>query len=345
MRIIMKKNNKALYAALIILLTLFTYAPLAAHAAVNPPGFTVAQEFTTSVESADSTFTYILKPLKPGNPMPPGSTEEGYTFTLTGNGSKYIGPLNYALSNIYRYELYQVISAEEPNYTYDKRVFTIEMYAGAENGGAEFVILNEDGEKTSTIVFKNDFNCPSLMVDPPVKKIVNGNPDKASTFEFRLTAQNASQPMPEGSVNGVKTIYVVGSGEGEFGNWYYTDAGVYRYTVQEVNTKESGYTYDTTVYTITDTVTYKNGALELVRVVTNERNEQVTLMTYTNEYDSGPGGGHEGGKGNEGGKGGFLPRTWDEMNIPLFVTLLTLCAATATILTLYLIKKRKKNEK
>jgi sortase B len=75
-----------------------------------------------------------------------------------------------------------------------------------------------------------------------------------------------------------------------------------------VNTGETGYTYDTVTYTITDTVSEEDGQLKVSRVVTNEQNKQVTSLTFINKYSSG------------GGVTG--PKTGDDSNTDLYIILL-----------------------
>ena len=63
-----------------------------------------------------------------------------------------------------------------------------------------------------------------------------------------------------------------------------------------MNNGETGYTYDTTVYTITDNVTDVNGQLTVARTVTNAANKPVDSYDFINKYTSvrgasGPGGG------------------------------------------------------
>ena len=325
------KSIKTFCTVMVFLTMLIILAPVTAYAAANPVKIPVNQTFN---RSDDISFTYILKSLATGNPMPVGSTAEGYLFTIAGTDSVDLGPLSYSEPGLYRYELFQVIGTEQPGYTYDKQVYTIEVYVD-ENLAVGVIARNEDGDKVGKIEFENRFDAlpsdPALMVDPPVRKTVSGNPSYDSTFTFVLAAQDPSFPMPEGSINGKKTLYIVGSGEGEFGTWSYYAAGTYRYTVYEADTGISGYTYDTAVYTITDTVTEENGQLVLSRIVTNNRNESVTTMDFTNRY-SGP---------QSGGKG---PKTGDDMNITLYVTLSILGGLLAIGPALYLISNRKRKE-
>ena len=127
---------------------------------------------------------------------------------------------------------------------------------------------------------------PSLMLDPPVRKVVFGNPKRDAKFTFQLKAQNPAQPMPAGSENGVKTLTIKGSGEEEFGTWAYTEAGTYFYTVSEVNTGEEGYTYDAMVYTITDTVRVSDGRLIVDRELSKNSDQQADVFLFINRYSA-----------------------------------------------------------
>ena len=289
---ILKAGDKKLVGAIsavAILLILIAATPMAAYAEYNTLRFSVKQVFTTSWTAAGDTFTYRLKPLDPGAPLPAGSPAQGYVFTIRGNNRVTIDLVSDGRQGVYRYELYQVTETAKPGYVYDKRLYIIEVHLDA----GKITVRNERGVKVEDILFENGYSVlpsdPQLMTDPPVIKNVFGNPPYNSVFTFKLAAQEASQPMPAGSVGGVKTITVTGAGYGEFGVWSYHKAGVYYYTVYEVNSAERGYAYDTAVYTITDTVREENGRLVLARTVTNDRNKPVSTLTFINTYRAGGG--------------------------------------------------------
>jgi len=280
------KGKKAMCALAMLVMILITLAPLAAYAADNPIRITVSQVCA----NPDDTFTYILKPLDEFCPMPQGSTSEGYTFSITGTDRVEIKLSDYSQQGLYRYEMYQIIGAGMQGCTYDTCVYLIEIHVGMDLG-SEVVLLNQSGEKEMGIMFENGFDIfPSdsvLMADPPVKKIVSGNPRYNPVFEFRLVAQDISYPMPVGSIDGTKVIKITGPGEGEFGTWSYDIAGTYYYTVYEVDTGANGYIYDKTVYTITDMVREENGNLIVSRVVTNDLNKPVPDFAFINRFSEG----------------------------------------------------------
>ena len=332
-RVLKTKKRRLLCTAMMLFMALTAITSVSAYAADNPLALMVQQVFDTASATANGVFTYRLRPLEAGSPMPAGSTAEGYIFTIVGTGGADIGPLSYIQQGVYRYEIFQVPGGK-PGYTYDTRMYTIEAYVGTALG-VELIVLNADGTKAEAIVFRNSYGAlpsdPALMADPPVKKTVSGNPSRASVFAFKLVAQGPSNPMPASSVNGVKTIQIMGPGKGAFGTWSYDKPGIYCYTVSEVNAGEAGYTYDTVVYTFTDTVTEKDGRLVLSRVVTNDLNKPVTVLAFINKYSEGKDG----------------PKTGDDTDKTLYVMLFAAGSVLAFCATVYLITsgRRKRRNK
>jgi len=302
--------------AAMTVIVLLTLAPMITCAAAAPPKLTVDQVFTTSSPDADGAFTYLLTPLEPDSQTSGENGIERYTFTITGTDRAEIELPGCTRPGVFKYELSQVVSTEKQGYRYDRHVYIIEVYVYAD-ADTQVIIFNEDGTKAAGITFLNAYDPipsdPALMADTPVIKTVFGNPGYASTFTFKLEAQERSNPMPPGSADGLKTIYITGSGRNEFGAWSYDKPGTYYYTVFEVNTGEKGYRYDAAVYTITDMVRDDGGKLVLTRVVTNSSNRPVTSMIFNNYYNSGKGPTDPPGKpdpqkpGNPTNPGGVAP--------------------------------------
>ena len=182
-------KNKTVARVIAVLITALLFAAsapmLAAYAADNPLKITVKQTVVTSSDSAEVTFNYRLKPLEQDNPMPPGSTKEGYTFRVGGNSIAEIGPLRYSIPGAYRYELFQVIGTKKQGYIYDQRVYAIEAYVDKALN-VTLVVKNTNGTKAYNIEFENGYNAlpsdPKLMADPPVIKysLGDGKPDTDS---------------------------------------------------------------------------------------------------------------------------------------------------------------------
>jgi len=184
MNTIIKTQLKNVFCALIVLVAVIISAmPAYAQTEKAPVSIKVEQILSAASVPEGATFTYKLTPHDPGNPMPAESTEEGYTFTITGSGFKYIGPLDYGRQGIFRYELGKVISRDKPGYTHGARKYTIEVHVD-DSLSTGVVVLNEDGTKTDSITFAASYDAaaddPELTADPPVEKTVSGSPHGGS---------------------------------------------------------------------------------------------------------------------------------------------------------------------
>jgi len=320
-RILRRKRVLAVGVTLACLMALLIPTALA-----TQPGeitLTVKQAFSNPGIS-DDTFHYKLAPKLASNPMPAGSGADGYTFSITGTNDAQLGPILFNEPGVYAYEI-SCITASRPGYTCAHETYRLEIFV-ERSLAFTVVIYKEDGSKVSDIKYEHTYrplpSDPSAMVDPPIVKTVSGNPAKDSAFIFQLTAKNPSGPLPAGSADGVKTLQIIGPGQGSFGTWSYTAEGTYYYTVSEVNSGVSGYTYDTTVYTITDAVKAADGQLAVTRVITNGANKQVSSLSFINTYTPPPGNG-KGGSGKPG------PITGDETQIALYITLFCVAGIVA----------------
>ena len=338
-----KCAGKALVIFLLLLVLLASpFALTAKGAAVSEVLLTASQRLLSDesrVPQGES-FTYLLRAKTAAAPMPDGSDVEGFTFTIEGSSSMEIGPMRFFSAGIYVYELH-CTTADRSGWIIDRRVYTIEIHISAELTST-VLLYGADGVKVSEIRFTHIYGVlasdPDAMVDPPVIKIIDGNPRGASTFTFTLTAENRLNPMPSGSVSGVKRISVIGAGRAAFGTWSYTEPGVYRYTVAEVNAAVAGYLYDRTVYTITDRVSAANGQLVVTRQITSDSGEQVSTLTFVNIYE---GDSLNTGRPQTPGEG---PKTGDFSN-PLLWTVLFFASATLLMLLIVFGYRSRKSHK
>ncbi|MCL1975424.1 MAG: hypothetical protein FWG61_04595 [Firmicutes bacterium] len=303
------KQKRLIAAASLLIICLLPSGGVKARAADTAEVMLQVEQFFSesgAQAAPGSTFSYLLSPLNNvNNPLPIGSGVAGYAFSVTGTAYRDIGPLSFTQEGFYTYEMKHT-TAEQAGYTYDMEVYKLEIMVESD---LTFTIVawKKNNEKAGALEFWHSYNYqqgllpsdPADMIDPPLVKTVSGLPPSDSVFTFRLSAQNQQNPMPAGSVNGVKIVKIAGAGQSSFGTWSYTEEGVYYYTVREENSGVAGYTYDNTVYTITDTVTAQNNKLVVERVVTNNSNRRVSSLSYINSYKSGGGGG--------GGGGGEVP--------------------------------------
>lgn len=160
--------------------------------------------------------------------------------------------------------------------------------------------------------------CTPVVSDPPIKKVIEGDtPSENAEFQFTLKALRqltadgkeipaAELPMPEGADGQVKTVTVQGAGEYEFGNIEFSMPGTYIYQMSEVDTKVERYTYDTSVYIVTYTVTQNDDHLDIVRTITKDGAEAETTL-FTNTYKKPSGSSGDGSHVGPGPKPGNEP--------------------------------------
>ncbi len=152
--------------------------------------------------------------------------------------------------------------------------YAYEVEGDAEDG---FTITN-----THTPVEKG-----TVSIDPPVKKtIVGPAPSPAETYTFKMVADDASNPMPEGSDGSTKTMTLVGAGSGEFGVIEFSEEGEYSYTITEVAGSNPDCTYDSTVYTVKAIVTVgDDGKLQVERQYTKDgKSVDIATFEFINKY-------------------------------------------------------------
>jgi pilin isopeptide linkage protein len=289
MRLHREKHRKG-YAGLcflaILLLVPMGRAALADEAvSLNIPVYKIV----SGIPANTTTFSFCLTGLNDA-PMPAGSVNGVKTVTITGPGSTYFGEITYEKVGNYYYTISELVGASG-DYSYDTSVYdlivqvTWKYAAGGELQAIMYLSERGETEKQERAQFTNTVLADYVIIDPPVEKQITGaTPSTASVFTFYMKADNAANPMPEGTVNGIKTVTISGSGTAEFGNITYTQAGTYTYTVYERNAGASGYSYDTNVYKMSVVVTETNGKLSATRTITDADGITQSGLVFKNRY-------------------------------------------------------------
>jgi pilin isopeptide linkage protein/LPXTG-motif cell wall-anchored protein len=292
----MKKNiRKPIKVILALLLTIvlsvisFETALAADPVTVNIP---VYKAITGDTPAANETFRFRLAAVD-NAPMPAGSVNGVKTVTISGTGNTTFGTISYINPGNYNYTISE-IAGSNAAYTYDKTVYelcvqvTWKDEAGGELQAVMYLVKQGGQDKQERAMFVNEYTRSSVTIDPPVKKVISGDaPSTDSIFTFYLKANDISFPMPSGSVNGIKSLLITGDGVGDFGEITYTQAGVYTYTVYERDSNAAGYTYDTTVYTMTVTVIEENGRLSIASRIIDDKGALASDLIFTNRFSAG----------------------------------------------------------
>ncbi len=110
---------------------------------------------------------------------------------------------------------------------------------------------------TAFILFSAVIPAPSfagenipVTIDIPVTYIVNGNDEIAGGDEFTLIPDDPRAPMPEGALEGKKTITIGKEGSYSFGSIRFERPEVWWYTVTRDITEKKGVTKDDSIYRV-----------------------------------------------------------------------------------------------
>lgn len=161
------------------------------------------------------------------------------------------------------------------------------------NAGYDWAVIEKevDGYAVSitnsgiSFIITNRYAAPIIGTNLPIQKRITGDtPQSSSIFTFVLSARDGSCPMPAGSNGTVKEITITGAGSKEIGEIGFTKPGTYVYTVSEKNGGIEGYTYDSTVYTVTYVVTEKDGKLSVAKTIKDNKGNAVSAIEFTNPY-------------------------------------------------------------
>lgn len=118
----------------------------------------VKQLFDSEVESVADEFSYIMTTDQSDAPMPAGSRNKQYSWTMEKNAATEI-TLNVKTAGQYHYTLCQTTEKKD-NYKYDQNKYhvTVEAYYNESNQlKVVTIVANEKGEKIETISFKNSY--------------------------------------------------------------------------------------------------------------------------------------------------------------------------------------------
>lgn len=245
---------------------------------------TITKEWVNLSQAEIDTLSTTIALYKNGNKVQEATVDKNNHFTATFSNLPVTDTIT-STANVYTVKELDGDgnAVEEGNtITIDSRDFTVHY----------------DGTKIVNTYVPNP-----VLVDPPVKKIVEGNPTNASTFHFEMKAINPTDLMPAGSINGVKQATVIGSGEVEFGAFEITQAGTYQYVIREINDGIANYTYDTTLYIITFDVRDVAGQLVASTRVEKADGTVANEAVFTNVYKA----------------PASTPKTGDNSHLPIYI--------------------------
>ena len=201
------------------------------------------------------------------------------TFTNDADGNIDFGSYTFEKAGTYTYTAKEA-KGDNEHMTYDSGEHTFVITVTDEGGTLKAEVTSDDGAKAK---FTNTYTPEPVSIDPPVQKVITGDkPASPATFTFQMKAITEGAPMPAGSSDGIKSMQITGAGSKEFGEIVYTEPGEWVYEISELKGNAEGYTYDTTVYTLTVKVT-QNDDGTLTKTETIKGGDAIV---FTNKYEA-----------------------------------------------------------
>ena len=209
------------------------------------------------------------------------------TAKNTADGTVTFSDIKFENAGTYNYKVVEV-KGNSSAIKYDPSSYKVTAKVTDKYDGEPMTVEWSD---VSGIIFENTYT-DKVFIDPPVKKVVEGEPDKTETYTFKLQANDPSYPMPE-AANGASsmTMDIEGEGTKEFGEIYFTKPCTYSYKVTEVVGDDPDCEYDSSVYTVTAVVTEDPNTYKLSVISTYAKDGEEleeAIFTFTNKYSDEP---------------------------------------------------------
>ena len=133
---------------------------------------------------------------------------------------------------------------------------------------------------------RNIWQAPVIDDGIEVEKAITGTPPPGAAFTFALTP--ISGPSVGIPVPGSREITITGAGKASFGKITYTVPGQYVYTIAEKEGGLQGWSYDTSVYTLTVTVAEDSGGRLTASRALTKSGAPAGKALFTNRYSVSP---------------------------------------------------------
>ena len=201
------------------------------------------------------------------------------------NGKVTFDKITYTKPGIHTYTVYEENDGKG-GVVYDSNSYTVHTLV-VDNGNGKLEAshridkeISGDQPASEDITFANKYQANPSVVSLGVAKCLNNAKLKSEQFTFVLKDANGEE---------VERATNKADGSVQFEAISFDKAGTYEYTIEELNDKQKGITYDTKVHHVTIKVTDDEKG-SLTAEVTGDK------AVFTNSYDDGNNGGGDDGK-------------------------------------------------
>lgn len=199
---------------------------------------------------------------------------EGVAQTVkNGKDGKFaFDALTYNSAGVYTYTVSEV-KGELGGITYDETVYTVTVTVTDNGQGNLIASVSIDGE--GALEFANSYVASNGEATVSGTKTLTGRDMNEGEFSFTLTGDGFEETVRNNANGGF-----------EFSKLTYEKAGVYEYTLTEVNTGLGGITYDSKVYNVTVTVEDDQKGNLVATVEYSLNGSKVESPVFENSYSA-----------------------------------------------------------
>lgn len=198
----------------------------------------IADQFGFQLKASNGT---VLQTVRNGVAPAQGNEEDG--DMVVHDSDILFAPIAYTEVGTHTYKIVEV-NEGKGGYTYDPTEYTATVKITDDGEGQLQAEITYSGE--GTLIFKNSYSAKGVSVILNANKTLNDKAPGNEKFDFILKDAEGKE---------IETKQNAADGKIAFTALTFDKAGTYTYTISEVNGGKNGYTYDTTVYTVTITVT------------------------------------------------------------------------------------------
>lgn len=167
-----KKKQSFILSLFVLSVLIFSVKGVSAASGYVKVPLTVRQmfELKNQPEDAKPAGTYLFQASDKNIPMPEGSRNGEYSFSLTGEKAETTLVISYSEAGIYHYQILQT-TKDKKMYTYDRSIYQVTVYVEKGDNGKlipQVIVEKEDGKKYGNIEFHNSCTgtVPEITVTP-----------------------------------------------------------------------------------------------------------------------------------------------------------------------------------
>lgn len=153
------------------------------------PALLVEQTFINDVKTSDDEFEYTFVPQSNQEPMPYGSQDNIYSFSIKGTAKYEIPAISFDKTGVYQYNLNRVDSSSDISGA--AKDYLVTYYVMNQDSGGlttQTVVQNQKGEKVDPIVFAYDNSASASSEKQPKSVVHTGDKNKVLSLIIILIA-------------------------------------------------------------------------------------------------------------------------------------------------------------